>query len=329
MCAWSVAAAVLTFTSGPAQAEEFRSSDLLPAVSPTVQAVEHLGALLHNRTGGRHHVQVVTPPSGETDNYTVEQVRAGKLAMARVRIATFHRSVPVTAVPSLPYLFNSTSHLRSVLDGPIGDEILSSLDAIGLVGLCFYDTGSRSFYGGAGPVRHPDDLRGMRVRVQSSDILTPFLKAMGAIPRSIPFAQLHSSLKTRLVDAAELDLLAYHATRQHEVARYYSLTEHSMAPSVLVFSKRVWNGLSKEDQDIVRGAARDSVGYMRQQWDGYEPVARRAVQRAGVEIVTDVDRRSFAEAFTAMYPDVLTNADMRRLVEQIRSTKAPDGGRRQ
>lgn len=301
-----------------ARSEEFRSSDLLAAHSPTAQAVAYMGKVIHERTGGRHSIRVLAQLTTSTDNYTVEQVRSGAVAMARVRLASFHTSVPATVVPSLPFLFKSTAHMRRSLDGSIGDEILTAMESVGLIGLCFYDTGPRSFYSSNKPIRNVSDLKGMKVRVQSTDILGDLLRTIGAIPRPIPLGMVYNSLKSDAVDAAEFDLLTYENLRHYEVAKFYSVTEHSMAPSVLVFSKKIWDRLSKEDQIIIGIAAKESVPYMRKLWDEYEPTARKAVEAAGAQINTDTDKKSFSDALVPGYAKFVTDPNLKNMVEKIK-----------
>ncbi|MDP2333186.1 MAG: TRAP transporter substrate-binding protein DctP, partial [Reyranella sp.] len=158
--------------ASPAHAEEFVSSDLLSAHAPVVQAVAYMDTIVRERTQGRHGIRVVAQGTASTDNFTIGRVRSGELAMARVRLASFHTLLPATVVPSLPLLLPTTAHLRRSLDGPVGDEILKALETQGLIGLCFYDTGPRSFYTSKKPIRNVADLKDMSVRVQSSDILS-------------------------------------------------------------------------------------------------------------------------------------------------------------
>ena len=301
------------------RAEEFRSSDLMDGYSPTAQAVEYMGGLIRERTGGRHGIKVLAQVTTSTDNYTVGQVTSGALAMARIRLASFHHSVPATVVPSLPFLFKSTAHLRRSLDGPIGDEILMALESKGLIGLCFYDTGPRSFYSNDKPIRNVSDLKGLKVRVQGADIWERLLRTIGAKPTPIPLGMVYNALKVDSIDAAEFDLLTYKELRHHEVARFYSVTEHSMAPSVLVFSKKIWDRLSKEDQIIIGIAAKESVPYMRKLWDEYEPAARKALEVEGVRIDTDIDKKSFSDALVPAYATFVADPKLRNMVERIQA----------
>lgn len=310
-----VAAALFVTTAG---ARQLQSSDVLPTDSPTVEAMKHMGDLLRQRTGGRLGVNV-DHSDKDSENFTVGQVRTGLLDMARVNLAVFNSLQPETIVPALPYLFRSIDHMRRVLDGPIGDRILASLDHDGFVGLCFYDLGARSFYSARGPIRNVGDLNGLAVRVQPSDIWAELIRALGAKPMAIPFDRVAAALKAGVIDASENTWPAYVATGHHRVARYYSLTEHSMMPGVLVFSKQVWTELSPQDQHAIRAAAKDSVTFLRGRLDAYEVSARLKAENSGSQVIDDVDRKSFADVLRPHYSKLLPNP---RLQQMIRDAQA-------
>lgn len=302
----------------PAQAKEFRSSDIYPADYPTVQAVVQMDKLMRERSAGKHGITVLGHHNSDSESDTVIHLRDGTLDMARVNSAVLDRS-PLTIVPSLPYLFKSTAHMRRVLDGSVGEEILASLESQGLIGLCFYDAGPRSFYSVKRPIRSAADIKGMKVRVQQTDAWTAAMRALGAAPVAMPFEGVSPSLESGMIEAADNNWPSYVASRQYNIAKYFSPTEHSMAPAVLVFSKRVWDGLSREDQALIRGAARDSVTHMRRLWDDYAATSRKTVETAGGEIVTDVDRKSFADALVPLYATMIAEPRLRETVRRIQA----------
>ena len=155
---------------------------------------------------------------------------------------------PETMVPTMPFLFRSKEHMRKVLDGPIGDEILKACEAQGFIGLAFYDSGSRSLYTVKKPVKSLADVKGMKIRVQQSDLWVALLQAMGANATPMPYGEVYTALKTGVVDGAENNWPSYDTSRHFEVAKYYAMTEHSMAPEMLLMSKKVWDTLTPEEQ---------------------------------------------------------------------------------
>lgn len=219
---------------------------------------------------------------------------------------------------ALPYLFKSKEHTRRILDGPIGEEILASLEAQGLIGLCFYDGGPRHMYGKK-PIRTPADMYGLRVRVQQADAWAGMFRAIGANPVALPTDRVYVNLQSGLIDASEHNWPSYVSQRHYQVAPYFSMTGHSMAPAVLVFSKRVWDTLDPDEQTIIRRAAKESVPFMRRLWDEYEAAGRRTVEAAGGVIVTDVDRKAFAERLVPLYSTVVENDRLLSLVRRIQT----------
>jgi tripartite ATP-independent transporter DctP family solute receptor len=302
-----------------ARADEFRSLDTYPANYPTVQAVMQMDKLLRERSGGRHGITLLGRDEQHTESDSIALLRSGRIDMVRVNVSALDTNRMASIVPSLPFLFRSTAHMRRVLDGPIGDDILASLDREGLVGLCFYDAGPRSFYSATRPIRTAGDLKGMKVRVQQSELWVALAHALGAEPVTLRFEQVSAALKDGTVEAADNNWPTYVAARHYNVAKYYSPTEHSMAPAVLLFSKSAWDRLSREDQGLIRGAAKDSVLRLRSLWDDYNVTTRKTVETAGGQIVTDVDRKSFADALEPLYASLVTDARSRDMVRRIQS----------
>jgi tripartite ATP-independent transporter DctP family solute receptor len=261
------------------EARQFRSDDVQAAGSPTVRAVAYMGEVLKQRTNGRMGIDI-GPNDTDSENFTVGQVPTGLLDMARVNLSVFNSALPATIVPTLPFVFRSPAHMRRVLDGPIGQQILLSMEKRGLIGLCFYDSGARSFYSKK-PIRKVADMKGLAVRVQPSDVTAEMVRAMGGRPVAIPFDQVRAALKAGVLDVAENTWPGYVAAGHDRVAPYFNLTEHSMMPSVLVFSRKTWLELSGDEQKAIRSAAKDSVGFLRQHIDTYEVEARVKAEANG------------------------------------------------
>ena len=315
------AVALMTAMSGAAEARDFRSADVHPADYPTVKAVEYLGKLVTERSGAKFSVKVFGQSTLGSEKDTVEQTKLGALDMVRVNSAAFNNIAAETIIPALPFIFKSTAHMRTVLDGPIGDEILKALEPHGFVGLAFYDSGARSFYLNKKPIKTPADMKGLKVRVQQSDMWVAVMSALNANPTPMPYAEVYTALKTGVVDGAENNWPSYESSKHYEVAKFYSLTEHSMAPEVLVFSKVVWDTLPKDQQDVIRQAAKDSVPYMRKLWDDREAASQKIVEAGGSTITKDVDREAFAAAMKPVYDKFAATPALQSLVKRISETK--------
>ena len=300
-----------------AQTIMLRSADTHPDGYPTVEAVKFMGNLVEQRSGGRLKVQVFHSRQLGEERETLEQTRFGVIDINRVNFGPLNNLVPETAIPGLPFVFRDEAHMRRVMDGPIGTEIVSGADRHGFVGLCFYDSGARSFYSRRGPIRTPDDMRGLKVRVQQSDLWVAIMRAVNANATPLPFGEVYSALQTGVVDAAENNWPSYHSTRHFEVAKYYSETEHSMSPEILVASKRSFDRLPRDLQGILRDAAKESVGEMRKLWDAQTAASRAAVQAGGAQI-NPVEKEAFARAMAPVYAQFARDDRLRGLVSRIR-----------
>jgi tripartite ATP-independent transporter DctP family solute receptor len=314
------ACAAAALTTLAAHATEFRSADIHPDDYPTVTAVKFMSERLKALSGGKHSIKVFNNSSLGSEKDTIEQTKIGALQMVRVNIAPMNNICAETQVPTMPFLFRSVDHLHKVLDGPIGEEILKSCEKQGFIGLAYYDSGARSMFTAKKPVRTFADMKGLKVRVQQSDLWVSMLEAMGANATPMPMGEVYTGLKTGLIDAAENNYPTYESARAFEVAKYYSKTEHSMAPEMLLFSKRAWDKLSPEEQGWIRQAAKESVPYMRKQWEEREVKSLATVKAGGAEII-EVDKAPFQAAMKPVYDKFITDAKLKDLVKRVQDTK--------
>src|ERR1700682_3705410 len=233
-----------------AVAREFRAADSQNEDYPTVQALRYMGRMVAERSGGRHQIRVFHSRQLGEEKETIEQTRAGAIDLNRTNVALIGNFVPAMNVLAMPFLFRSIEHMQRVLDGPIGNEILNTFNPFGFVGLTFYDSGARSIYNSVRPVRSLADLKGLRIRVQQSVPMFDMVKALGAEPIELPYGQVLTGLSTRLIDGAENNWPSFVTTGHYKHAGYYTLTEHTMSPEVLVMSRKAWESLSREDRKI-------------------------------------------------------------------------------
>jgi tripartite ATP-independent transporter DctP family solute receptor len=302
-----------------AQAITLRSADIHPDGYPTVEAVKFMGKLVEERSGGKLRIQVFHSRQLGEEKDTLEQTRFGVIDLNRTNFAPLNNLVPETVVPGLPFLFKDEPHMHRVMDGAIGEEIIAGADRHGLIGLGYYESGARSFYIRGKAVRSPADMRGLKVRVQQSDLWVAMMRALGANATPLPFGEVYSALQTGVVDAAENNYPSYHSTRHFEVAKYYSVTEHSMSPEILVMSKRSYDRLPKDLQGILRQAAKDSVPEMRRMWAAQVEASHKAVVAGGAQINT-VEKEAFAAAMQPVYEQFVKDAKLKALVQRIRET---------
>ena len=304
----------------PAAAKEFRSSDVHPEDYPTVMAVKFMSDYIKQKTGGKDSIKVYTGNQLGGEKDTIEQVKIGALDLVRINVAPMNNICPETMVPTMPFLFRSKEHMRKVLDGPIGDEILKACEKQGFIGLAFYDSGSRSLYTVKKPVKSLADVKGLKIRVQQSDLWVALLQAMGANATPMPYGEVYTGLKTGIVDGAENNWPSYESSRHFEVAKFYAITEHSLAPEILLFSKKVWDTLTPDDQKIIRQAAKESVPFMRKLWDERELKSRKTVEGGGSQIVA-VDKKPFQDAMKPVYDKFITDPGLKDMIRRIQAVQ--------
>lgn len=301
---------------GERQRQTLFGTDTHPSDYPTVRAFRHFGDLLEQRTGGRLKLNLF--PGGQlgAERDTLEITSFGGLDFNRVNLAPLNSIEPLTLIPSLPFLFDDEAHLRRAMDGEPGRRILDSLTPHGLIGLCFYDSGARSFYNTKRPIQRPEDMRGLKVRVQNSDLFVGMIRSLGADATPMDLGEVYQGLVQGVVDGAENNWPSYESGRHYEVARYYSLTNHVLSPEVLLMSKTRWDKLTAQEQAIVRSSAQDSVPFMRKLWDARVAEAKATVTASGVK-VNEVDPEPFRAAMRPVWETFVKSADQRELVAQV------------
>ncbi|TAL97727.1 MAG: TRAP transporter substrate-binding protein [Paraburkholderia sp.] len=316
------AASVLALSTGTAQARTFRSADVHGDTFPTNMAVKFMGDEISKATNGKDSVKVFGNSSLGSENDTIDQVRIGALDMTRANGAAFNEIVPESMIPSLPFLFRDINHFRKAMYGPAGQQILDAFKAKGLIALTFYESGARSMYAKKA-IHSPADMKGLKVRVQPSDLMVDEIRAMGGTPTPMPFAEVYTGLKTGLVDAAENNLPSYDETKHFEVAQVYSETQHAMTPEVLVFSKKVWDTLTPQEQTIIKKAADDSVPYYEKLWTAREAEAAKTVTKGGATIVpaSQIDRAAFVKAMQPVWAKYEKTPQMKQIVDEIQAVK--------
>jgi tripartite ATP-independent transporter DctP family solute receptor len=297
-----------------------RSADTHPDGYPTVEAVKYMGELIKERTAGRYSVEVYHSAQLGEEKDTIEQTQTGVIDLNRVSMGPFNGIVRETAVPSLPYIFRSVDHMRHVMDGPVGDQILKAFEAHNLVGLAFYDSGARSFYNTKKDITSIADLKGMKFRVIQSDVFVDMVNALGANATPMAYGEVYSALETGVIDGAENNWPSFESAKHFEVAKHYTVDQHQIVPEVLVMSKASWDKLTPEDQAVVRQAAKDSVAKMRELWDAREKKSRDIVEAAGVK-VSEIDKQPLIDAMKPVYEKYLSTPELKDLAARIQATE--------
>jgi tripartite ATP-independent transporter DctP family solute receptor len=316
--------ATLLAGCGERGARGFITSDTHPFEYPTVQALAEMGRLLEERSEGRLSMRIYAGGQLGAERDTLEITTFGGIDLDRVNLAPLNSIEPLTVVPSLPFLFRSIDHMRRAMDGAPGERVLASLDKHDLIGLCFYDSGDRSFYNTRRAIRSPADMAGMKLRVQNSNLYVAMVRALGADATPMSLGEVYQGLVQGVIDGAENNWPSYESGRHFEVARHYSLTRHVMAPEILVMAKSRWDRLPPADQELVRACARDSVPYMRTLWDARVESARERVLAAGVEANEVDDLSAFVDLMRPVWDRFVVTPEQRALVAEIEAMGGAD-----
>ena len=295
------------------------AADVHPRDYPTVAAVGWINEQLAAEFGGELTLRQYHSGQLGSEKDTLELARIGALAITRVHSSVLNNVVPATRILSLPYVFDSTEHMRRSFDGAFGNEILAACERHGLIGLALYDSGSRNFYNTRHPIEAPSDLHGLKLRVPQSDIFIESVEALGANPTPLAYNAVFSSLSTHLIDGAENNWPSYYTSRHFEIAPYWSESEHSYAPDMLLMSKRAADALPPRQRDFLIAAARRSLPLMRARWDELVEKARRAVVDAGVKAAA-IDRPAFRKAVQPMLDRHLREPELKRLYDLLRDS---------
>ncbi len=250
---------------------------------------------------------------GETQ--CIEQLRNGSLDMTKASSAQIANFVPRINLLTLPYLYKNSTHYWKVLDSKIGASFFKDLDKFGVIGLCYYDAGARSFYTSKKKITSPEDLTGMKIRVMNSRTDIEMMKLFSASPTPISAGETYTSLAQGLVDGAENNLPTYLTSAHYEVCKFFTLDQHTRIPDVLLISETSWAKLSDNERKILSEAAKKSSLFQRDIWAKSENESRDVLAKKGV-IFTEVDQSKFRDKANKIY-DSFSPEDL-KIIEQIR-----------
>lgn len=293
--------AVTAFASGPALAQQklvLKATDVHPLGYPTVEAVVRMGKKLEAATNGRLSIQMFPSMQLGGEKEMIEQAQVGALQIARISLGPMGSLVPELNAFNLPFVFRDPEHMKKVVTGPIGDEMLKKLSdhpTAGLIGLCWMSGGTRNVYNSKKPIKTMEDFKGLKIRMMGNPIFVDTMNAMGGNGVAMGYDQLINALQTGVVDGAENNEPSYSSGQHYRYAKYYSMTQHLIIPEILVFSKRTWATLSKADQDLIMKTAKEAQAEQWKLWEEFEKKSIADMKANGVEIIP-VDNTAMAAA---------------------------------
>jgi len=229
----------------------------------------------------------------------------------------------------MPFLFNDASEADAVLDGPIGKSLLDNPPP-GLIGLAFWDHGFRNASNSKRPIVKMEDFEGLKIRVSQSPMIIETIRGLGANPLPMPFTELYTALETRAVDGQENPNAIFLTNKLYEVQKYLSLTAHQYNPLIVLFSKKIWDELNAEEQQLVREAAAETVSFQRKFLRDMNANALVSLKEKGT-VINDVSLqekekmrnklRAVSEKLAKEQVDEATVKDVMAQLEKIRREK--------
>ncbi len=273
--------------------------------------------LVEEKTNGTVKIEVYLDGMLGTENETIDQVHAGTLDLARINTSALSSTADEVGVFTLPYIFTSTEQKYKVLDGEIGQNIIKSLENYNMIGLEYWESGSRNFYTTEKPITCVADMKGMKIRVQESDIAIKMIEMLGAAATPMSYNEVYQGLQTGVIDGAENDFVSYYTSGHYEVAKYYTLDGHMAPPALLIMSKTVWDEMSENQQNAIREAAKEAAVWQRKAMDDYQEESRKLVEEKGCQII-EVDAKEFQDAVAPMYEDY---PQYKEVIDQIRAVE--------
>lgn len=299
----------LALAAGASAETVLKLSEVHAEGYPTTLADHEFARLVEEKTEGRIKVEVY---SGGTlykeETGAIEALQLGDLAFARVSASPVSNFVPALNAIQMPYLYKNGAHMWAVLNGEIGQGFLAEIEKSpdsGLVGLCYYDAGSRSFYV-TKEVRSVKDLAGLKIRVQNNTMMVRMVELLGGTPiTGIGPNDVQQAIATGTIDGAENNWPTYQNMGDYEAAKYYILDQHTRVPEVLLASAEVMKSLDPADAEIIRKIAKETQEFEIAEWAKKEKASETIVRDAGSIVVelTPEARAEFEEKMAPLYEE--------------------------
>lgn len=272
---------------------------------PTTMGAYRFARLVEERTEGRIKILVTADGGLGQEGEVIWQMQHGGIDFARVSLSQLSAMDDGMNVLQLPYLYENSEHMWRVLEGTIGHDFLKRVESYDLIGLSWYDAGARCFYNNLRPISSPKDMEGMLIRVQQADMMVDIVEMLGAQAAPISYEEVYSSLQRGRVDGAENNWPSYESMNHNEVAKYFTVDEHTRIPEMQICSKHTWEKLTEKDREIILSCARESALYERELWKEREKESRERVMEEGA-VVTELsqeEKEAFRRATEGIYEE--------------------------
>jgi tripartite ATP-independent transporter DctP family solute receptor len=299
-----------------------KATDVHPLGYPTVEAVVRMGKKLEAATSGRISIQMYPSMQLGGEKEMIEQAQVGALQIARISVGPMGPIVPELNVFNLPFMFRDNAHMEKVIDGEIGAELMKKLSehpTAGLIGLCWMNAGSRNVYNSKHPIKTVEDLKGLKIRMMGNPVFVDTMNSLGGNGVAMGFDQLINAMQTGVVDGAENNEPSYESGQHYRYAKFYSKTGHLIIPEILVYSKKSWETLSKDDQELILKVAKEAQQEQRKLWYERENESLKKMQEAGSQVNDVADRKPFQAAVKPVWDKY--GAQHAALIQRIQDVK--------
>ena len=300
----------------------FRLADNQPDGYPTVLGDLAMAKYVQEKTNGAIRIEVYNNSVLGDEKTTIEQTQTGAIHFIRVGINPLSAINPLMNALAMPFLFRDSDHMFKVLDGPIGQELMESLQSQNLLGLCWLDAGFRNFYNARKIVRTPADMAGLKIRVQESALMMDMVRFLGAQPTPMAYGEVYSGIQNGVIDGAENNWPSYITAAHYEVAKFFTVNGHMASPEMILINTGVWNSLTDAEKKIIKDGAMEGARVEREEWVAAEK-KYEAQARASGNTITDItaaEKQQFADALAPLYlqPAYAQYADIVRRVRETR-----------
>ena len=291
----------------------------LPQTHPVHKGILEFQRLLESKSNGKLKVKIFPDGQLGSERESLELLQIGSVAATKVSASILSNFVPEYNVLGIPYLFRDREHQFGVLEGPIGKSILEKGSKFWLRGLCYYDAGSRSFYTSTKAIRTPEDLKGLKIRVQNNQMAINMVNSMGGAATPLAYGELYTAIQQGVVDGAENNPPSFVSSNHYEISKYYTLDEHSSVPDVLLIGTKYWNKLSKEERVWVQEAADESAQAQKEYWRESVNESMKLIKERGVEVIIPEKSLFAEESKNVVVEFVKEFPEMAPLVNEIKN----------
>jgi C4-dicarboxylate-binding protein DctP len=305
----AVAAATLALT-GPVLAQApivIKFSHVVAVDTPKGNASEFFAKRAGELTMGKVKVEVYPNSQLYKDKEEMEALQLGAVQMLAPSLAKFGPlGVKEFEAFDLPFIFDNYAELHKVTQGPLGQQLLNKLEAKGIRGLAFWDNGFKSFSANK-PIHAPADMKGMKLRIQSSKVLEEEIRALGGIPQVMAFSEVYQALQTGVVDGTENPISNLYTQKMHEVQKYLTITEHGYLGYAVIVNKKFWDGLPADVRSQLEQAMKEATAFANKIAKDQNDADLELVKKAGktqVYVPTKEERMAFKKALVPVHQKV-------------------------